>query len=161
MENAKYGKADGLSSEVRRSDGLMLHDAALTELRKDLDRVITDWNALVSQAASRSIIIANEAVHARPWVSVATAAALGAVLAIALTSKRGPAVADHIVPTAAPYAPVVQSRPWTVDTQPLISRLSQTWDSIAALNANALPTLPSMDVLTTFVKALLPSKAGV
>jgi DUF883 C-terminal glycine zipper region len=131
----------------------------MIELRQELDRVIGDWNEFVSQAAARSVIIANQTVRSRPWTSVAIAAALGALLAVALTSQRRPPAVARATPAESPIAPRAASRPWMADFQPLGSRLSQTWDSIAALNANALPELPSMDVLTNFVRAMLPASA--
>jgi DUF883 C-terminal glycine zipper region len=160
MENTIHGKADGLFDQTKHSGQLAPSHATMIELRQDLDRVIADWNELVSQAAARSVIIANETVRSRPWTSVAIAAALGALLAVALTSQRRPPAVARATPAESPIAQRAPSRPWMVDTQPLTSRLSQTWDSIAALNANALPALPSMDVLTNFVKAMLPAKAG-
>jgi hypothetical protein len=162
MEDAIHGQPDGLFGQTNNSDRLAHDDeATLLGLRQDLDRVIANWSVVLSQAAERSAAIASETVSARPWASVAIAASIGALLAVALTPTRKPIDQSRIAVGVTARAPLALQSPWTVDTQPLMSRLSQTWDSIAALNTNSLPALPSVDVLTSFVKAMLPAKPGI
>jgi DUF883 C-terminal glycine zipper region len=160
MEHAMQGKADGRFDTIQPSNGPAPNDEALIELRQDLDWVLEDWNELLRQTAARSAVIANDAVRARPWVSVTIAAALGALLATALVSRRRPGPVARAAAVEPPQVAPALARRWVADTHPLMSRLSQTWDSIAALNANALPTLPSMDVMTGILKAMLPTKTG-
>jgi DUF883 C-terminal glycine zipper region len=134
------------------------NDATIADLRRDLDRVIDDWGLIVRESAERQARAAENIVRSHPWESVAVAMAIGALVAVALVPKRNNVSANADVDRR--VKPAQRTALRAPETQPLSSRLSQTWDSITALDAHALPPIPSFESLMTLAKSFLPGKGA-
>jgi hypothetical protein len=164
MDNVVRNTPDYSGGKKLSRDGVSTHDLTLAELREDLNLVAADWKALVQQSAQRSADAAKQAVQTRPWTTIAIAAATGAVLAIALTPSRKDwkQTRKHTyfdTQAARAQTAIEQATPsLTTSAQPFMSRLEQTWNSITSLDANALPSMPSLDSLTAAAKAFWPDK---
>lgn len=164
MDNVVRNNPDYSGGKKFSRDGVSTHDLTLAELREDFNLVAADWSALVQQSAQRSADAAKHAVQTRPWTAIAIAAATGAVVAIALTpsrnnSKQARNRSYFDSPVASAQTAIEQAAPsLSASAQPFMSRLEQTWNSITSLDANALPSMPSLDSLTAAAKAFWPDK---
>jgi ElaB/YqjD/DUF883 family membrane-anchored ribosome-binding protein len=159
MENAARGEMKFQTGMANNVDHSVHHDTRLNELRLELDRAAAEWASFISEGAARGVRVAKESVQERPWTAVALAAAIGAAVAIALVAPRQAARPTRTEINRdqrmreARYAHTAAGEP-----QPLSARFLQAWDSIATLNATALPnlspsTLPSFETLAGLAKS--------
>ncbi len=159
MENAAFGEMKFQPGLANNLDQTAYHETTLNELRHEFDRVAAEWASLIGEGAARSVRAAKETVQEHPWTAVALAAAIGAIVAIALVPQRQAKQFGRaeIVRNQLLRDTNLVRRP-AVDTQPLSTRFAQAWDSIATLNASALPTLssstiPSFETFAGLVKS--------
>jgi ElaB/YqjD/DUF883 family membrane-anchored ribosome-binding protein len=159
MENAARGEMKFQTDLANNVDQSVHHETRLSELRLELDRAAAEWASFIGEGAASGVRVAKESVQERPWTAMALAAVIGAIVAVALVSPRQitrPTRTD--INREQRARDTLYAQKTAVEPQPLSARFAKAWDSIATLNANALPnlspsTLPSFETLAGLAKS--------
>ena len=137
----------------------------VSELRGELEgltRTISDLTALsaarIERLSATSVAGLRGTIESQPWMSLGTAAALGAVLAIAIVPKRAQGFRGGSFSSYDPYAIAASMRKAVargIDTQPLTSRFERLVDSISSIDPSAVTSSPAYDTAKTWLQAFV------